>query len=341
MNNFTPRAQQVLALARKEADRFNHNYVGTEHLLLGLIKLGQGVAVNVLTKLGLDLETVRLHVEQQVGSGPETKMVGNIPYTPRVKKVLALASKEAKALNHSYVGTEHILLGLLREGEGVAAQVLRTLDVNLDKARNEILRELDPNFACEITPVVREASMSATKTSNAVGPVAIGGSVVFTLTVTNEGPSTVLAGTTLVDDLPAGLNLISINAPGWTCNAVDPVVCEYGSVLAVGETAPPIQITTTVATGASGTITNTGVFTGIVDVEELDPAELARVEQVPVVVTATAVASAVAVIQVRSGGTIPETGADSLGWLPVASLLVGVGLFGLLIARRRRPAALR
>ncbi|HAP74606.1 MAG TPA: hypothetical protein DCR14_00805 [Acidimicrobiaceae bacterium] len=197
------------------------------------------------------------------------------------------------------------------------------------------------NVDCEITPVVREASMSATKTSNAVGPVAIGGSVVFTLTVTNEGPSTVLAGTTLVDDLPAGLNLISINAPGWTCNAVDPVVCEYGSVLAVGETAPPIQITTTVATGASGTITNTGVFTGIVDVEELDPAELARVEQVPVVVTATAVASAVAVIQVRSGGTIPETGADSLGWLPVASLLVGVGLFGLLIARRRRPAALR
>lgn len=149
MNNFTPRAQQVLALARKEADRFNHNYVGTEHLLLGLIKLGQGVAVNVLTKLGLELETVRLQVEQQVGSGPETKMVGNIPYTPRVKKVLALASKEAKALNHSYVGTEHILLGLLREGEGVAAQVLRNLDVNLDKARSEILKELDPNFTSQ------------------------------------------------------------------------------------------------------------------------------------------------------------------------------------------------
>ena len=97
MNNFTPRAQQVLALARKEADRFNHNYVGTEHLLLGLIKLGQGVAVNVLQKMGLDLETVRMEVEKQVGSGPETKMVGNIPYTPRVKKVLALAAKEANA----------------------------------------------------------------------------------------------------------------------------------------------------------------------------------------------------------------------------------------------------
>src|SRR5829696_6354685 len=120
MNNFTPRAQQVLALARKEADRFNHNFVGTEHLLLGLIKLGQGVAVNVLQKIGLDLETVRMEVEKLVGTGPDQKMIGNIPYTPRVKKVLSLAAKEAKALNHTYVGTEHILLGLLREGEGAA-----------------------------------------------------------------------------------------------------------------------------------------------------------------------------------------------------------------------------
>src|SRR5207253_582643 len=129
MNNFTPRAQQVLALASKEAERFNHNYVGTEHLLLGLIKLGQGVAVNVLQKMGLDLETVRMEVEKHVGSPPETKMIG-IPYTPRVKKVLALAGKEAGALNHSYVGTEHILLGLLREGEGVAARVLKSLEVD-------------------------------------------------------------------------------------------------------------------------------------------------------------------------------------------------------------------
>ncbi|HEX4086641.1 MAG TPA: ATP-dependent Clp protease ATP-binding subunit [Chthoniobacteraceae bacterium] len=133
-------------MARKEADRFNHNYVGTEHLLLGLIKLGQGVAVNVLQKMGLDLETVRMEVEKQVGSGPETKMVGNIPYTPRVKKVLALAGKEAKQLNHSYVGTEHILLGLLREGEGVAARVLKNLEVDIERTRNEILKELDPNF---------------------------------------------------------------------------------------------------------------------------------------------------------------------------------------------------
>jgi len=147
MNNFTPRAQQVLALARKEADRFHHNYVGTEHILLGLIKLGQGVAVSVLQKMGLDLETVRNAVEKQVGTGTETKTQGSIPYTPRVKKVLALAGKEAKALNHSYVGTEHILLGLLREGEGVAARVLKSLDVDIERTRNEILRELDPQFS--------------------------------------------------------------------------------------------------------------------------------------------------------------------------------------------------
>ena len=153
MNDFTPRAQQVLALARKEAERLNHNYVGTEHLLLGLIKLGQGVAVNVLQKMGLDLERVRMEVEKHVGPPPETKMIGNIPYTPRVKKVLALAGKEAQALHHSYVGTEHILLGLLREGEGVAARVLKSLEVDPARTRNEILKELDSNF----TPPESEA----------------------------------------------------------------------------------------------------------------------------------------------------------------------------------------
>src|SRR3979409_724537 len=146
MNNFTPRAQQVLALARKHADRFNHNFVGTEHLLLGLIKLGQGVAVNVLQKMGLDLETVRMEVEKQVGMGPDQKMTGNIPYTPRVKKVLALATREAKALNHTYVGTEHLLLGILHEGDGVAARFLRNLDLDIQQPRQEILKELDPNF---------------------------------------------------------------------------------------------------------------------------------------------------------------------------------------------------
>jgi ATP-dependent Clp protease ATP-binding subunit ClpC len=149
MSNFTPRAQQVLALARKEADRFNHNFLGTEHLLLGLIKLGQGVAVNVLQKMGLDLESVRMEVEKQVGAGPDQKMIGNVPYTPRVKKVIALAQREAKNLNHTYVGTEHLLLGLLREGDGVAAKVLRNLDVDIEQCRQEILKELDPNFTAQ------------------------------------------------------------------------------------------------------------------------------------------------------------------------------------------------
>jgi len=149
MNNFTPRAQQLLALARKEAERFNHNCVGTEHLLLGLIKLGQGVAVNVLHKMGLDLERVRLEVEKVVSVRIlRQTWFGDIPSTPRVKKVLALAGKEAKALNHPYVGTEHILLGdSCGKVMGVAARVLKSLEV--DPARNretQILKELDPNF---------------------------------------------------------------------------------------------------------------------------------------------------------------------------------------------------
>jgi ATP-dependent Clp protease ATP-binding subunit ClpC len=144
--NFTPRAQQTLALARKEADRLNHHFVGTEHLLLGLISLGQGTAVTVLGKLGLDLAAVRAEVEKQIGPGPE-KVIGNIPYTPRVKKVLALAAKQARFLHHTYLGTEHILLGLLEEGDGVAGRVLSKLGVNTEKTRLEILRELDPNAA--------------------------------------------------------------------------------------------------------------------------------------------------------------------------------------------------
>jgi hypothetical protein len=155
-NNFTPRAQQVLALARQEADRFHHQFVGTEHLLLGLIRLGQGTAVNVLGRMGLDLETVRLEVENQVGTGPDEKVSGTVPYTPRVKKVLALAAKEAKALRHTYVGTEHILLGLLREGDGVAGRVLKALGLDLNVTRQYVLRELDPNYS----PTPEDTAMS-------------------------------------------------------------------------------------------------------------------------------------------------------------------------------------
>jgi ATP-dependent Clp protease ATP-binding subunit ClpC len=145
-NNFTPAAQRVLVLAREEAGRFNHNFVGTEHMLLGLIKHGKGVAVNVLKKVGLDLDMLRMEIEKLVGTGPEQKISGDIPYTPRLKKALSLAAKEAKALNHTYVGTEHILLGLLREGDGVAARVLKNMNVDIEQTRLEILKELDPNF---------------------------------------------------------------------------------------------------------------------------------------------------------------------------------------------------
>ena len=144
LGRFTERAKKVLQLARQEADRFNHNYIGTEHLLLGLIALGEGVAVIILEKMGVDLGVARLEVEKAVGSGPETKTAGSVPFTPRVKKVLDLARQEAQNLGHDYVGTEHLLLGLLAEGEGVAAQVLKNLNVDVERTRAEILKEFEP-----------------------------------------------------------------------------------------------------------------------------------------------------------------------------------------------------
>ena len=163
--NFTPRAQRVIQLARKEADNFNHPYVGTEHLLLGLIALGEGVAVNVLANIGVSLENVRLEVEKTVGQGPETKTVGNVPFTPRSKKVIQLAIAEAQSLSHTYVGTEHLLLGLLREGEGVAAQVLRNLSADLESVRIEVMKELDPNFEMEddMTPPEGDEPIAQTR----------------------------------------------------------------------------------------------------------------------------------------------------------------------------------
>jgi len=157
LRNFSPRAQQVLALARKEADRLHHHFVGTEHVLLGIVSLAQGTAVTVLGRMGVNLETVRVEVEKSVGTGPDEKIVGNIPYTPRVKKALSLAAKQAVALNHTYVGTEHILLGLLLEGDGVAARVLVNLGVNAETARESILKELNPDYSPGAAPVVPPA----------------------------------------------------------------------------------------------------------------------------------------------------------------------------------------
>jgi len=142
MNNFTPRAQQVLALARKEADRFRHNYVGTEHILLGLIHEGKGVAAKALESLGIGLDAVRQQVEEVTGQGRHQAPSGHIPFTPQAKKVLELSQQEALRLGHNYVGTEHILLGLLREGDGVAAQVLVRLGADLNGVRQQVIRLL-------------------------------------------------------------------------------------------------------------------------------------------------------------------------------------------------------
>ena len=144
---FTDRARKVMQLANQEAQRFNHEYIGTEHVLLGLIKEGSGVAANVLKNLDIDLRKIRMEVEKLVQSGPDMVTMGKLPQTPRAKKVLELSLREALQLGHNYIGTEHILLGLLREGEGVAARVLKSLDIDIERTRNEILRELDPQFS--------------------------------------------------------------------------------------------------------------------------------------------------------------------------------------------------
>jgi ATP-dependent Clp protease ATP-binding subunit ClpC len=150
--NFTPRAQQVLVLARQAADRLSQNYVGTEHLLLGLIELGQGIAINVLQNLGIESDDIKQKVHDMINemNQDESRTMGqhvdSIPFTPRVKKALIAAANEAKSLNHPYIGTEHLLLGLLREPEGIAARALTELGADVDACRNEILSELDPNF---------------------------------------------------------------------------------------------------------------------------------------------------------------------------------------------------
>ncbi|MFO0974634.1 MAG: ATP-dependent Clp protease ATP-binding subunit [Phycisphaerae bacterium] len=139
---FTDRARKVMALANQEAQRFNHEYIGTEHILLGLVKEGSGVGANVLKNLDMDLRKVRLEVEKLVKSGPEMVPMGKLPQTPRAKKVIEYAIEEARNLNHNYVGTEHLLLGLLREQDGVAAQVLMNLGVKLEEVREEVLNLL-------------------------------------------------------------------------------------------------------------------------------------------------------------------------------------------------------
>jgi ATP-dependent Clp protease ATP-binding subunit ClpC len=144
---FTDRARKVMQLANQEAQRFNHEYIGTEHILLGLIKEGSGVAANVLKNLDVDLRKVRREVEKMVHCGPDLVHIGKLPQTPRAKKVIEYAIEEARNINHNYVGTEHLLLGLLREQIGVGAQVLMNLGLKLEDVREEILNLLGHNMA--------------------------------------------------------------------------------------------------------------------------------------------------------------------------------------------------
>lgn len=153
-NRFTERARKVIVYAKEEARRFNHDYIGTEHLLLGLIREGEGVAAAVLQKLGLDLESIRIEVEKLVQPGPQTQVLGDIPFTPRSKKALELSAEEARALGHNYIGTEHLLLGLVKEGEGMAYRVLLNLGLDLGKVRNEVMDLLGsgiPGFGAQET----------------------------------------------------------------------------------------------------------------------------------------------------------------------------------------------
>lgn len=151
-DKFTNRAKQVIKLAKKEAQRLNHNYLGTEHVLLGLLKLGQGIAVNVLRNFNLDYDIVRAEVERLVGFGPEIQVYGDPALTGKVKKAFEFANDEASSLNHNYVGTEHLLLALLRQPDGVAAQVLENLNVSLKDVRKEVLKELE-TFNLQLPPM--------------------------------------------------------------------------------------------------------------------------------------------------------------------------------------------
>ena len=163
-NRFTERARKVVILAKEEARRFNHDYIGTEHILLGLVREGEGVAASVLQKVGVSLEKIRLEIEKLVQPGPTTQIIGDIPFTPRAKKALELAAEEARALGHNYIGTEHLLLGLIREGEGMASQVLLNLGLDLNTVRNEVMELLGstlPNFGASSTPKTKTPALDA------------------------------------------------------------------------------------------------------------------------------------------------------------------------------------
>src|SRR5215475_4166501 len=143
---FTERARRVIILAREEAGRFRHDFVGTEHILLGLIRDGEGIATAVLQRLGLRLETVKAEVERALAGFPKTLTFGEVPFTPQAKRVLELSIEEARQLGHNYIGTEHLLLGLMKEGQSIAAKILESLGARLDEVRQETLALLGDQY---------------------------------------------------------------------------------------------------------------------------------------------------------------------------------------------------
>ena len=151
-DRFTDRARKVMGLARQEGQRVNHDYIGTEHVLLGLVQEGSGVAATVLKNLEIDLKKIRQEVERLVSNGTTMVSPGQLPFTPRAKKVLELSLEEASALGHTYIGTEHLLLGLIRENEGIAAQVLMNLGTKLEDVREEVLELLAPRGIHSVSP---------------------------------------------------------------------------------------------------------------------------------------------------------------------------------------------
>ncbi|MDD5655463.1 MAG: ATP-dependent Clp protease ATP-binding subunit, partial [Candidatus Omnitrophica bacterium] len=168
-NRFTERARKVIILAKEEARRFNHDYIGTEHILLGLIREGEGVAAAVLQKMGVSLENIRLEIEKLVQPGPTTQIIGDIPFTPRAKKALELAAEEARSLGHNYIGTEHLLLGLIREGEGIASQVLMNLGMDLNSVRNEVMELLGSALPGGMSQPGAQAAKTKTPALDAFG----------------------------------------------------------------------------------------------------------------------------------------------------------------------------
>jgi ATP-dependent Clp protease ATP-binding subunit ClpA len=159
--NFTERVRKVLAMAREESVRLRHEYVGTEHILLGLVREGEGVAATILQNLGVDLDDIQQKIDETVKKGTGRPTGPDLPYTSRAKKVLELAMSEARELNHSYVGTEHLLLGLVREEKGIAAQVLVDAGITLDSAREETVRILGENGMSKPKPVADESEHAA------------------------------------------------------------------------------------------------------------------------------------------------------------------------------------